>query len=293
MIKYLTPNFLIILILLLTNFVSLETAMSQSSQDNATIATQWLLDAVGDSGKAAVEAVYMIYSPKTKSKGSGFLLANGIIITNEHVVRECQPGEVFARSSRNVQVPIKQLIIDNSRDLAALVPNQSLNGGLKLGDDQGIQVGQLVLTYGYPLGYDGPAPLLSVGYLSGFQPYKPDPNSNRVVRHLVVNGAFNAGNSGGPLFLHNSKSVIGVVVNKALPPFTPFVQAAINAFASNQSGIVYNGTDDQGKPMSMVESQVLAEVVKSLREMSQVMIGEAISVAELKAFLTDNNLPQP
>jgi hypothetical protein len=43
----------------------------------------------------------------------------------------------------------------------------------------------------------------------------------------------------------------------------------------------------------MVESQVVAEIIKSLRDMSQVMIGEAISVAELKTFLSDNNLGQP
>jgi hypothetical protein len=43
----------------------------------------------------------------------------------------------------------------------------------------------------------------------------------------------------------------------------------------------------------MVESQVVAEVVKSLRDMSQVMIGEAISIGELKSFLEENKLPQP
>ncbi len=36
----------------------------------------------------------------------------------------------------------------------------------------------------------------------------------------------------------------------------------------------------------MVESQVVAEVVGSLRDMAQVMIGEAIAVEELASFLT-------
>jgi hypothetical protein len=273
-------------------FIISEVSMAQS-QDNSTIATQWLLDAVGDSGRVVVESVYMIYSPKTQSKGSGFLLTNGCIITNEHVVRGCQVGDLFARSSQNIIIQFKQMVVDDKRDLAALIPINSLSGGLKLGDDTSMQLGQLVSTWGYPLGYNGPAPLLSVGYLSGFKSYKPDPKSSNLVKHLVVNGAFNSGNSGGPLFLNNTNVVIGVVVNKALPLFTPFVQSAIEAFANNKSGVVFSGADDQGKPISMVESQVVAEVVKSLRDMSQVMIGEAISIGELKSFLEENKLPQP
>lgn len=280
-------------ILILQMIIFSEVTMSQSSQENSPIATQWLLDAVGDSGRVVIKSVYMIYSPTTQLKGSGFLLSNGAIITNEHVVRGTQANEIYALSSQNVKILFKQSIVDEKRDLAALIPTQPLNGGLKLGDDNTIQLGQLVSTWGYPLGYNGPAPLLSVGYLSGFKSYKPDPKSSNHVKHLVVNGAFNSGNSGGPLFLNNTNVVIGVVVNKALPLFTPFVQSAIEAFSINKSGVVFNGTDDQGKPMSMVESQVIAEVVKSLRDMSQVMIGEAISVVELKAFLTESKLAQP
>lgn len=269
-----------------------EVVMSQSSQDNSTIATEWLLDAVGDTGRVVVESVYMICSPKTQLKGSGFLLANGTIITNEHVIRGSQANDLIAISSQNVKIYFKQIIVDAERDLAALIPVNSLSGGLKLGDDSSVKLGQLVSTWGYPLGYNGPAPLLSVGYLSGFKSYKSDPKSVKQVKHLVVNGAFNSGNSGGPLFLNNSNIIIGVVVNKALPLFTSFVQSAVSAFSMNTSGVVFNGTDDQGKPISMVESQVVAEIIKSLRDMSQVMIGEAISVVELKAFLTENNLAQ-
>lgn len=40
----------------------------------------------------------------------------------------------------------------------------------------------------------------------------------------------------------------------------------------------------------MSESQVVAEIVKALRDMSQVMIGEAISVSDLRLFLKENKL---
>lgn len=292
--KNTTFRFVTFLVLLI--FLYADIAMSQSidsTQENSPIATQWLLDAVGDSGKLAVTSVYMIYCSKTKSKGSGFLLRNGVIITNEHVVTGCVASEIIGISASNTRIAFNKLTIDSNRDLAALFPTQPLIGGLTLGDDKGIQPGQLVYTWGYPLGYNGPAPLLSVGYLSGFKSYKLDPKSSKEVKHLVVNGAFNSGNSGGALFLQNTNEVVGVVVNKALPLFTPFVQSAIETFSNNSVGVGFSGTDENGNKITMSETKILAEIIKSLRDMSQVMIGEAISVAELKTFLIENHITLP
>lgn len=249
----------------------------------APIATQWVLDAVGASGRAAVEFVYMIVCPKTSSKGTGFLVDTGTIVTNEHVVRGCTAGDVFAVSSFGNRITFSAMKADASRDLAALTSNQPVKGGLVLGSTAKLEVGSVIRTWGHPLGYNGPAPLLSVGYLSGFRAHQA--GQNPAVKHLVVNAAFNSGNSGGPLFAGTENQVVGVVVSKALPLFTPFVQSAIQAFANNKSGVVFNGTGEGGKPISMVESQVIAEIVGSLRDMAQVMIGEAIAVEELKAFI--------
>lgn len=152
-----------------------------------------------------------------------------------------------------------------------------------MGSTAKLEVGSVVRTWGHPLGYSGPAPLLSVGYLSGFIAHQV--GSNPAVKHIVVNAAFNSGNSGGPLFAGSDSQVVGVVVSKALPLFTPFVQSAIQAFANNQSGVVFNGTGPDGRAITMVESQLVAHVVASLRDMAQVMIGEAIAVEELKAFI--------
>lgn len=137
--------------------------------------------------------------------------------------------------SKNEHIQFSDIKMDSERDLAALIPSMKLKGGLLLSEETNLSVGQIVWTWGYPLGYNGPAPLLSVGYLSGFVGYPKNPNSKEFVKHLVVNGAFNAGNSGGALFLTNSDKVIGVVVNKALPLFTPFVKSAVAAFANNPS----------------------------------------------------------
>jgi len=57
-----------------------------------------------------------------------------------------------------------------------------------LGDDKVLKAGDPVTTWGFPLIYNGPAPLLSVGYLSGFEAVQ---QGDKVVKHLVANGAFN------------------------------------------------------------------------------------------------------
>lgn len=252
-------------------------------KETAPVATQWVLDAVGPAGRAAVKSVFMIVCHKTAMKGSAFLVEGGTIVTNEHVVHGCSADEIVALSSFGERIALSAVRVDAVRDLAALTPASKVSGGLRLAKNSDIDVGHVVRTWGYPLGYNGPAPLLSVGYLSGFRAQQGE--KGRAIKHLVVNGAFNSGSSGGPLLIGHDESVVGVVVNKALPIFTPFVRSAIQAFANNQSGVVFTGTNEKGEQVQMVESQVVAEVVVSLRDMAQVMIGEAIAVEELADFL--------
>lgn len=257
-------------------------ASLQSQTSKVPVATQWVLDAAGQEGRAAVRDVYMIVCPAASQKGTGFLVDSGVVVTNEHVVRGCGASQLIGVSSNGARIAFSALRIDQSRDLAALTPAKPLKGGLRLGSTRNLNIGAMVRTWGFPLGYNGPPPLLSVGYLSGF-------NAAQVgganVKHLVVNGAFNSGNSGGPLFAGVDNTVVGIVVAKALPNFTPFMQSAITAFANNQSGVVFTGTDATGKPISLVESQLVAQIVMSVRDMAQVMIGEAVAVEELRQFL--------
>ena len=61
--------------------------MTETPRSNIPVSTQWVLDAAGECGRGAVDSIYMVVCSKTSSKGTGFLLRNGYIITNEHVVR--------------------------------------------------------------------------------------------------------------------------------------------------------------------------------------------------------------
>ena len=116
-----------------------------------------------------------------------------------------------------------------------------------------------------------------------------DKLGTKILKRLVVNGAFNPGNSGGPLFRSNDNKVIGIVVSKHAP-ITRFHESALKALAENQTGVVFTATDERGNKKTFVESQIVADLLFYFRKLTQVMIGEAISVSELKNFLRDNEL---
>ena len=168
--------------------------------ESIPISTGWLLDAVGDTGRPAIDAVYLVACPKIDTKGTGFLLNSGVVITNWHVVCHCganmNPGtpcrcdptgtvrDVVAIGSKGQTVRFRRLAFDQHRDLAVLEPDAPLHGGLGIRADFDITIGTQVCTWGHPLGYDGPAPILTTGYLAGFVA-QGDP----VVKHCVVNAA--------------------------------------------------------------------------------------------------------
>lgn len=253
------------------------------------ISTQWTLDAAGETGRSAVNSVFMIVCAATGSKGSGFLLENGLIVTNEHVVRDCNAHQIVAHAASGQEERISQIWLDPSRDLAILRPANPLHGGLALGDSSSLQVGESVTTWGYPLGYNGPAPLLSVGYLAGFNVHKV---GSLTKKHLVVNGAFNSGNSGGALFRSSDNKVIGIVVSKHAP-ISHYHQTAIEALAKNSSGVIYTASNERGETKQFCESQIVAELLIHMRSLTQVMIGEAIAAEELGTMLGEIDLTPP
>jgi len=260
-----------------------EVFASQQSEKPETIPTavQWLLDATGPVQRAAIRSVFLLYCPKTQMKGTGFLLSDGFIVTNNHVVEGCTPEEMKANPFTGQEFGFTKMATDRDVDLAILRPSKHLGTGLELGSDEDPLVGTSVNTWGFPLTYNGPAPLLSVGYVAG---YVKDGESGKEVKHIVVNGAFNPGNSGGPLFRANDNKVIGVVVAK-FHLYPPIVRNAIDAMAANKSGFMYSGQDEHGNAVSYSEGQVTAMVLDQFYKTTQVMIGEAISVSELRAFL--------
>lgn len=251
---------------------------SDSSEINA------LLDAAGPSQRKAIESVYIIFCGTVH--GTGFLMTSGIIVTNTHVIESCTSDVVLARSSRNREIHFKKVITDSTRDLALLVPSESLKGGLELGSDKPLKVGTNVTTWGFPLIYTSGAPLLTVGYISG---YNSEAGGTAHVKHLVVNGAFNPGNSGGPVFVADDNKVIGIVVWRHRLTSNN-VPVAINGLKHPRGGMMtgtFTKTLPDGRVTPVMDSEVVGDVLEEFYNLVQVQIGEAISVSELRAFIDE------
>lgn len=197
-----------------------------------------------------------------------------------------------AVGAANQRIHFTKVITDQVRDLAVLMPDRNLGRGLRLAARDNPVPGTTVSTWGYPFVYNGATPLLSVGYVSG---YRQDDSHGSPVKHIVVNGAFNHGNSGGPLLVSHSNEVIGIVV-LTYHFYPPLVKQIIDALAKQQSGFMI-GTrrTADGQTQEISESQFTAMVLDEFYQKTQVMIGEAISASELRAMLREHSseLPPP
>jgi S1-C subfamily serine protease len=287
----------IIATLLLLLGISASTADQKAKaveSQSIPIATQTLLDGVKSTeSKSAIKSVLMLHCPKDGMKGTGFVLSGGGIITsNSHVVGICSAEELVGISAVSAE-PVKfvKMKKDSNRDLALLCPSKPLPFSLELKGDENSPVETEVETWGYPLSYQDPAPILSRGYVAGYTVGKDLNNGqpkNPPVRHLIVNGALHPGNSGGPLIDRTNGKVIGIVVEK-WRLFSPDVEAIITGFqhSKTMTGGGFQVTDANGVTKGITNETAVAMALKEIYDDSQVMIGEAISVSELNAFIKE------
>lgn len=249
------------------------------------VSTQWLLDSAGPAQRDAIKSVYLVVCPKTDKKGTAFLLNSGTMVTDNHVVDGCSGTDLWAMSPMGVKIIFSKMVTDPNRDLALLRPMSRLEGGFELGSDMSPKVGTQVTTWGFPLIYNGPAPLLSNGYVAGFRDV---PVGKAIVKHIVVNGAFNPGNSGGPVLVAADNKVVGVVVWRMLL-LPDWVQTLITGFGHAGSSVccVAEETLPDGTKKGISSEEASGMVLQQFYNTVQVMIGEATSVSELRAFLRD------
>jgi S1-C subfamily serine protease len=175
------------------------------------------------------------------------------------------------------------------------MPSVKLVNGLKLAATDNPLPGTEVTTWGYPFLYNEVSPLLSVGYVSGFREVTDDGNGvkHKAVKHIVVNGAFNHGNSGGPLLIARNNEVIGVVV-LTFHFYPAEVKQVIDALLKPRGGIAFGAiTRPDGSKEAIMESQVTGMVLNEFYEKTQVMIGEAVAGSELAAMLKEHAADLP
>ncbi len=126
-------------------------------------------------------------------EGSGFIIsADGIILTNAHVVRDS--SEVIVKLTDRREYKAKVLGSDPQTDVAVLKIEAKNLPVVKLGDTKDLRVGEWVLAIGSPFGFENS---VTAGVVSAKGRSLPGEN---FVPFLQTDVAVNPGNSGGPLF---------------------------------------------------------------------------------------------
>ena len=139
------------------------------------------------------------------STGTGFVVAEGRLLTNHHVTAEC--AAVAAVLPGNRRVSLQLLASDRQSDLALLAGPRDMGPVLAFREGAPRR-GDEVVTYGFPLtGLLGSGPTLTTGEVSGLTGLRDDPNT------FIISAPVQSGNSGGPL-LDRSGNVLGVIVAK-------------------------------------------------------------------------------
>jgi S1-C subfamily serine protease len=139
------------------------------------------------------------------STGTGFVVAEGRILSNQHVIANCSAVQGLLPGGR--RVPLSVQAADQRRDLALLSGPRDIGPALAFRDGPPRR-GDEVVTYGFPLtGILGSGPTLTTGEVSALTGLRDDPNT------MIISAPVQSGNSGGPL-LDRSGNVLGVIVAK-------------------------------------------------------------------------------
>jgi len=138
--------------------------------------------------------------------GSGFVVGDGHVLTNFHVVEGC--NRLAARNAAGQRVAAKVAATDPRRDLALLNVPRGFGPALVFRDSPPVRIGESVVTYGFPLaGLLSSGPTLTTGDVSALAGLRDNP------LHFQISAPVQPGNSGGPL-LDAQGHVVGVIVSK-------------------------------------------------------------------------------
>ena len=140
---------------------------------------------------------------KARSLGSGFIIdPKGFIITNNHVVENAD--EIIVKLLTGKEFKAKVVGRDAKTDIALIeLKGASDLPAVKLGDSDGMQVGQWVVAIGNPFGLEN---TVTAGIVSALGRHI---NQGPYDNFIQTDAAINPGNSGGPL-LNTKGEVVGI-----------------------------------------------------------------------------------
>jgi S1-C subfamily serine protease len=180
--------------------------LSQTFQMDAF--SQMIIAAVNEVKNAVVKIdVYKSVQGKLRpaGSGSGFIFSSdGLIFTNNHVVHGAEKIMVSLLNENEIEATL--IGRDPDTDLAILKIYSDGYSVARLGDSTMLQIGQLVIAIGNPLGYQH---TVTTGVVSALGRTMRTQSGMVVDNVIQSDAALNPGNSGGPMITTEGE-VVGV-----------------------------------------------------------------------------------
>ena len=213
---YIAPTFLYGKILPMPEIFNFR---QQNSNGAITINTQDSITATAAVAKKAVSSVVGItavqmqreffWTRPVEGVGSGVVVnSNGYILTNSHVIADGEAQEINVLFETGEQLEAKVLWFDSVLDLAVIKVNSANLDTADLGNSDLLEVGELAVAIGNPLGLDFQRSVTS-GVISGLHRSIKVDQYNVIEDLIQTDASINPGNSGGPL-LNAEGKVIGI-----------------------------------------------------------------------------------
>jgi S1-C subfamily serine protease len=168
--------------------------------------SQMIIDSVAKVKNAVVKIdVFKNVKGKMQRAGSGFIFSSdGLIFTNCHVVNGAEKIMVSLLNENEIEASL--IGKDPDTDLAILKIYSEGYSVSRLGDAEQLQIGQLVIAIGNPLGYQH---TVTTGVVSALGRSLRSQNGMLVDNVIQSDAALNPGNSGGPM-INTEGEVVGV-----------------------------------------------------------------------------------
>ena len=198
------------------------------------------------------------------SLGSGFVIGEGQIATNAHVVEGVSSGTVKLVGSETEYAIDSILSSDRAHDLAIVEATGITASALSFGDSDTIQVGQNVYAAGNPQGLTG---TFSSGIISAI---RPEGNSLVADTILQMTTPVSPGSSGGPL-LNVDGEVIGIVFSQVTRGQNLNFAIPVNFLKT----LLATTTDESG--LYILDPNLHTKIVKALGK----TLGSPITTAEM------------
>jgi serine protease Do len=198
------------------------------------------------------------------SMGSGVVVDKaGYILTNNHVVDKASKVQVKFNGDPT-EYEAKIIGTDSATDIAVIKVEKKSVVPAKIGNSDGVQVGDWAVAIGSPFGFQATVTAGIISAKSREVPGSQDPNNQGFQHFIQTDAAINPGNSGGPL-LNIAGEVIGIntmiasrsggyqgigfalPVNTAVKVYNQIIKTG--KVTRGSIGITFNADDDRNRQL--------------------------------------------